>query len=50
MSIGKRLRGLTPIDVGSGLREPVRWAKEIVLPRLEWHRQSDGEINRGSCS
>ncbi len=50
MSIGKRWRGLNPIDVGRGLSEPIRWAKEIVLPRIEWHMQSDAKINRGSCS
>ena len=50
MSIDKRWRGLIPIEVGSGLREPIHWAKEIVLRRLEWHRQSDAKINRGSCS
>ena len=31
MSIDERWRGLNPIDAGSGLREPIRWAKEIVL-------------------
>ena len=50
MSIGKRWRGLNPIDVGSDLREPIRWATQIVLPRLEWHRRSDAKINRGSFS
>ncbi len=50
MSIGKRWRGLNPIDVGSDLREPIRWATEIVLPRRGWHMQSDAKINRGSCS
>ena len=50
MSIGKRWHGLNSIDVGSGFCEPIRWAKEIALWRVEWHRQSDAKISRGSCS